>query len=370
MQLCSCEGKFVVVCYTRVQRSGANSSDDVSEESTLGSLPPPLARHRSIDSHDGEFYRRESVVDILLNNVLPAIVPVFLIMSLGYLIGRKTDYDLSFATDVTMYFTLPTLIFSALVHKWDTPFLGREFLITGIGTLVIILGTAGLVFVFLKVTRRQDLNILYPTIMFINAGNLALSLDYFAFGYDGFLRGVLFQVVNTSLMYSLGVYLVGRHLNIRTILKMPFIYASIAGTLIWLFHIELPEFALRGVEFLGNAALPILVLMLGYSLKNIDLSNLAMAITGGALRIFGGLLIASLFVVGLVKAGIVTDSPGDALTMKVLILNGSMPAALGIYLLAQKYDQKPELVAPTVFASTLIGLTTIPLVLWCVNYFI
>lgn len=68
--------------------------------------------------------------------------------------------------------------------------------------------------------------------------------------------------------------------------------------------------------------------------------------------------------------GISGTTPGDLLTLKVLILNGSMPAALGIYLLAQKYNQQPELVAPTVFASTLIGLTTIPVVLWGVNYFI
>ena len=70
-------------------------------------------------------------MQILIDNVLPAIVPLFFIMALGYLIGRKTNYDLTFATDVTVYFTLPTLIFSALAHKWDTPFLAREFLITG-----------------------------------------------------------------------------------------------------------------------------------------------------------------------------------------------------------------------------------------------
>ncbi|MFQ5773137.1 MAG: AEC family transporter [Kiloniellaceae bacterium] len=308
-------------------------------------------------------------MEILLDNVLPAIIPVFLIVLLGYLIGRKTNYDLKFATDITMYFTLPTLIFSALVHKWDTPFLAREFAITGAGTIFIIVGTGILVTAYLHLTGQKDLKILYPTVMFINAGNLALSLDYFAFGYDGFLRGVLFQVVNTSLMYTLGVFLVGRNLSIMTILKMPFLYASIAGTLIWIFHIQLPEFALRGVEFLGNAALPVLVLMLGYSLKSVDWTRIGSALSAGALRIFGGLFVATLFVVVLLKTGLIGDTPGDLLTMKVLILNGSMPAALGIYLLAQKYNQRPDLVAPTVFASTLIGLTTIPIVLWGVNFY-
>lgn len=309
-------------------------------------------------------------MDIILQNVLPAVVPLFLIVALGYAIGRKTNYDLSFATDVTMYFTLPTLIFSALVHKWNTPFLAREFAITGAGALFIIVGTAFLVAIYLYLTKQRHLTILYPTVMFINAGNLALSLDYFAFGYDGFLRGVLFQVVNTSLMYTLGVFMVGRNFSIKSILRMPFIYASVIGTLIWYHHIELPEFVLRGTEFLGNAALPVLVLMLGYSLKNIDLRQLGPALSAGCLRIFGGLGIATLFVCILLYFDVVGGAPGDALTLKVLILNGSMPAALGIYLLAQKYNRQPELVAPAVFASTLIGLATIPVILWGVNTFI
>jgi predicted permease len=70
------------------------------------------------------------------------LVKTFVIMLLGYLIGRKTKYDLKFATDATMYFTLPILVSSALAQKWDTPFLAREFLITGIGTVIIIAGTA------------------------------------------------------------------------------------------------------------------------------------------------------------------------------------------------------------------------------------
>jgi predicted permease len=89
-------------------------------------------------------------MDILVNTVFPAVIPVFLIVILGYMIGRKTNYDLKFATDITMYFTLPILIFSALAHKWDTPFLAREFMITGIGTLVIILGTGVIVAIYLK----------------------------------------------------------------------------------------------------------------------------------------------------------------------------------------------------------------------------
>ncbi len=306
-------------------------------------------------------------MDILLGKVLPAILPVFVIIALGYYIGRKHDYDLKFPTDVTMYLTLPCLIFSSLAHKWNTPFLAKEFVMTGSGAVFIICGTWLLVGVYLTLSGQRDLKVFYPTIMFINAGNLALSLDYFAFGYDGFLRGILFQMVNTSLMYTLGVYLVGRETSVKKIFQIPFFYAALAGILVWVLHIKLPDIVLHSVDFLGKAALPMLVLMLGYSLKNIETSNLSLALTGGALRIFGGLGMATAFVVALRLTGLVGSSPEELLTLKILIFNGSMPAALGTFLLAQKYNQHPELVAPTVFVSTLMGLTTIPVILWGVS---
>ena len=74
---------------------------------------------------------------------------------------------------------------------------------------------------------------------------------------------------------------------------------------------------MKGVEFLGNAALPVLVLMLGYSLKNIDLSNLSLAVSAGAIRIFGGLAVATGFVMVLKSGGFIGNSPGDLLTMNV-----------------------------------------------------
>ena len=205
--------------------------------------------------------------------------------------------------------------------------------------------------------------------MFISSGNFVLSLDYFAFGYDGFLRGVFFQMVNTSLMFTLGVYLVGRETNVRKILQLPFFYAATAGVLIWVLHIKLPDFILHGVDFLGKAALPMLLLLLGYSLKNIQISNMSLAFTGGIFRIFGGLLIATLLVFALRTTGLVGNTEQEMLTLKLLIFNGSMPAAVATLLLAQKYDRQPELVASSVFASTVIGLTTIPAILWSVNYF-
>ena len=108
------------------------------------------------------------------------------------------------------------------------------------------------------------MSILYPTVMFINAGNLALSLDYFAFGYDGFLRGILFQVVNTSLMYSLGVYMVGRHLSVKVFLRYPSFMRPSPELWCGFSIFSYRSSFCMWTKFLGDAALPILVLMLGY----------------------------------------------------------------------------------------------------------
>ncbi len=307
---------------------------------------------------------------ILLESVFPAVVPVFSIILIGFLIGRKTSYNLGFPTDITMYFTLPALVFSTLVHKWDTPFLAKTFLITGSGTAFIIFGTGILAMIYIKANKKEEAKSLYPTVMFIASGNFVLTLDYFAFGYEGFLRGIFFQMVNTSLMFTLGVYMVGGETSLRKIILTPFFVAAISGALIWVFHIKLPDVVLHSVDFLGKSALPLLLLMLGFSLSNIHISNMSLALAGGIMRIFGGLGVAIVFVLLLRFFDIISYSEDELLTIKLLVFNGGMPAAVGTFLLAQKYNRNPELVASSVFASTLIGLLTIPFVLWSVNYFI
>jgi predicted permease len=297
---------------------------------------------------------------ILVNTVLPTVVPAFLIIFIGYMLGKHNQYDTKLLTDITIYVTLPCLILASLAGKWDTTFLLQEFAMIGAGALIVILGLGVAVFLYLKLARQEHLRIFYPSVMFLNAGNLALSLNLFAYGEDGFLRGMLFQVVNTSLMYSLGVYLVSKERNLASIFRIPFIYAAAAGVVLWAFHIELPPIVMRPIAFLGDAALPILLLMLGYELNQVRAAHFKLAMVGSLMRILGGFVLAAVFVLLLRAVGLT----GDALSSKILIFNAAMPAAVGAFVLGKKFKADPDIAASIVLYTTLMGLVTIPVSLW------
>ena len=65
-------------------------------------------------------------MSMLLNSVIPSVAPVFLIIFIGYMIGRKTNYDLQFVTDITMYFSLPALIFLITGTEMEYSFSGQR----------------------------------------------------------------------------------------------------------------------------------------------------------------------------------------------------------------------------------------------------
>ena len=56
----------------------------------------------------------------------------------------------------------------------------------------------------------------------------------------------------------------------------------------------------------------------------------------------------------------------QGINRQVLLLYGSLPAAVISFVLTEKYRQDPELAASIVVLSTIISVITIPLVFWLI----
>jgi predicted permease len=81
------------------------------------------------------------------------------------------------------------------------------------------------------------------------------------------------------------------------------------------------------------------------------------ALGGALLRMIGGFAAA---VAGVKLIGV------EGINRQVLILYGSLPAAVINFLLTEKYRQDPELAASIVVLSTMISVITIPPVFWLI----
>ncbi len=287
-----------------------------------------------------------------LARVLLVVGPVLLLVLIGYGLGATRRYTMRTLSDLTVYLTLPCLIFASIVQQRLEP---SSLIQIGSATLFVIAGTGLAVFFYLRFSGRRDLRILYPTVMFVNAGNLALPLVQFAWGTAGFTKAVIFQAVSTSLLYTLGVYLVSRDRDPRKLFTLPFVYAAAAGLAMSTANVALPPQVIDVISFIGGAALPILLLMLGFELHSIRIKDLGISIVGSGLRLGVGFGLALLFV---------TLVSVDPLTRKIIIFDAAMPSAVGAVILGVRFNSHPEVSSSIVLMTTLISLVTIPLLVW------
>ena len=198
------------------------------------------------------------------------------------------------------------------------------------------------------------------TCMFVNGGNYGLSLNLFAFGTNGMARAIVFYLVSIIGMYSLGVFIASNGLArpkeaFKRVAQVPALYALVfAGLLRWQ-EWNAPTWLYRPVNLLGEAAIPIMLLILGMQLAKVKL-RLRWQWVG--LTILLRMLIMPAIAFGLASLFQLT---GDA--RRAAITEASMPTAVIVTVLALEYDLEPTLVTEAVAITTLISpLTLTPII--------
>jgi predicted permease len=161
----------------------------------------------------------------------------------------------------------------------------------------------------------------------------------------------------TFLQYSLGIYILNGRGNWTEIFRLPLIYAALAGLSVNLTQLKIPELLLQPITMLGQATIPIMLISLGYRLRQVESLQLGHSLGGALVRIFGGVAVASIAVLLIGAEGV---------NRQVLLLYGSLPAAVVNFILTEKYRQDPGLAASIVVLSTCISVLTIPLVFWLI----
>ena len=108
--------------------------------------------------------------------------------------------------------------------------------------------------------------------MFSNTGNYALPLILFAFGQEALSYASVYFVTSAILVYTVGVFIAassrpGLGHALGGVLRVPALYALAAAGIIVVFHLTPPLAVMRAVGMLNDAALPMMLLVLGMQLK-------------------------------------------------------------------------------------------------------
>jgi malate permease and related proteins len=294
---------------------------------------------------------------IFYNNILP----IFIAAGGGFVLGRALKPDLRTTSRLAFFLFSPCLVFNSVTQ---TTLSGADFAQVAVFTLVII-ALMTLVALAIGVALRLDRRLLATLVVasiFVNGGNYGLALTTFAFGEAALARAVIYYTFSTLAVYTLGVVIAAwgqRPLGslLRHGLTLPTTYALAGAGLVRLTGIQLPLPAERAVGLLSQAALPVMLVVLGLQLaqtRTWPRARLGLILLASFLQ----LVVAPLLGLGLAHLLGLTGP-----TYQAAVIETAMPTAVITTILAVEYDLDSAFITGTVIVSTLLSpLTLTPLI--------
>jgi predicted permease len=298
----------------------------------------------------------------LLSAFGEVLLPVAVVVSLGYFLGRSFLLDARSLNRLSLYVLSPCLVFVSLLR---TDIAGAEALLLSAQMILVMAGTTVCAFLAAAAFRlpRQQRSAFLLTTTFMNSGNYGLSVSRFAFGDIGFQYAIIGYLSQTILAQTLAVYLASagtesRRAALGQVFRVPLIYAVCVALLLRLLGIRLDEAngliaagIYRGLRLAADAALPLLLIILGTQLtRRPPIASPGVLTTAISLRLLLPIPLAYLIgsVLGL-----------DGLPLVVGTLQAAMPTAVNMIVLAVEFDAWPEFVTNAVVVSTLGSLVSL-----------
>jgi predicted permease len=287
------------------------------------------------------------------------VLPIFVIAGAGFALARWLNASAATLTHVVFYVLLPCFAFRLLISTVAT---GRQFGLMVLLAVLVVVAMAAVgaaVSAVFRLTRAES-TVFLLVVMFSNGGNYGLPVVSFAFGEEALSYGTVFFLTGSVLTNTVGAFLAAagrRNLGAAaaSVLRMPAIYGIAAALLVLATGASVPIALLRPVTMLSDAALPLMILVLGMRLERAPAPKRPVLV---AAAVCVSLLVAPLVALGLTSLLHVTGAARQA----VVVLS-SMPVAVATTILALEFDASPDFVTSAVFFSTLLSpLTLTPLI--------
>lgn len=284
----------------------------------------------------------------MTERILGIILPVFSVIAIGYLWGRRVQPDMGMVNRISMNVLAPALIFSALSSK---SFDVRGDAMLMVGSVGIVLGSGLLAW---PVARwlKQDPRTFVPPMMFNNCGNMGLPLSVLAFGEAGFGPMVALFVISNLLHFTLGAWIIDHHARFGRLLRNPMVWSTFAGFAFAFARPPLPEWIAVTFKMVGDGLIPLMLLSLGVRLTGIRWNDAWLGVVGGVVCPVTGLVVA----LALAPLLGLTD-----LQRGLLVLFAALPPAVLNFMVAEQYRQEPGKVASIVLVGNLLAVVFIPI---------
>ena len=287
------------------------------------------------------------------------ILPIFILAAAGFVLARRFRAEVRTLSTVAFNALSPCLVFNQLVTAQVS---GSQSL--RVAAFCVLLTMAiGLVARLVSVPLRLDrmtLSSFLLVAMFSNSGNYALPVVLFAFGKDALAFASVYFVTSAILIYTAGILVAASghgslRLAVTRLLRVPAIYAVAAAVIVLSTHTVVPTVVMRPIGLLSDAAIPIMLLVLGMQLERAVMPKHAAAVAAA--------VVLSLVVAPIIAFGLSAMLGLVGAARQAAIIEASMPAAVITTVLALEFDLDASFSTSVVFFTTLLSPVTLVLLI-------
>ncbi len=298
-------------------------------------------------------------MEILIHILTHNLIPIFVMIGTGILLGRKFDLHIQTLSKLNIYAFMPTFTFVAIYTSDLSVNIGTTLIFLAVYLLIntaIAYTAAGI----MRMKGNKKYVLLNSVIMY-NTGNIGIPLITLIFAGSPYLNQAL--VIQITVMLSqvvigstLGFYNAGRGAmhwkdSIISVIKLPTIYAIIAAIILKKFNYDFTQnFVWPAFIYTKQAMIGFVLITLGVQLSATKPgkgdSEVAVVV---ALRLLAGPAAAFLL---LKLAGI------QGILAQVLFISSAAPTAVTSALISIERNCEPEFAAKVVMYSTLFCALT------------
>ncbi len=286
---------------------------------------------------------------------LNVILPVFGIVLIGMLSGKRLELQARTLSRVAYHVFVPAFIFHS-ISSAHVPFgsLSRMIVFIVLAHLLAVLLVAGLG--RLLTWSRQMIAAFMMIAVFGNVGNFGLAIIQFRLGDLALPAATIyFVVINTTAfivcLSAAGWAHGGGRGAVWRVLKTPAIWATIPAVMVSAGGFDVPLLFERMIGLLAGAMIPVMLFALGLQLQE----QRKIHLTGTVLLASG----VRLVVVPCLALLIAIPFHLSPLESSAGVLQAAMPTAVLVSIIAKENDIIPDFVTSVVVVSTLLSLVSL-----------
>jgi len=297
-----------------------------------------------------------------------AVSQIFLLAAIGYLLVRKrflSNEGMDSISNLVMDVTLPVLIFCQLIKEFSFSAYPDWWIFPLLSLIVTVIGlVTG--FLFLPLIKGEQHKLQFLSLVgFQNSGYLPLALAAALLSGEAlsamFIYLFLFLSGFNLVMFSVGVHILNFHkerkFNWVNLLSMPVVVTLFSLVIIYFgLNKFIPDDFIKPLRMLGDATLPLAMLVVGGNLAEISLKHINKA--GISLLILAKMIIPP--AIGLVLVSVFNI---PRLIGLLLIIQLAVPSAVTLSVILRNYKKEDVLVSQGILLTHLASVFTIPLFL-------